>query len=122
MYDEKRLIRRVQKNGDRSSADALIRKYYDEIAAYVYKQTGDEHTAKDLTQNIFISMLQTITHYNSGQSGFRTWLYKIATNKIIDHHRSRSRIRHKMLDLDDVDIPDEKDFVKQLENERRMKS
>ena len=115
MYDEKRLIRKVQKNGDKPAADALIRQYYDEITAYAFKQTADKHIAMDLAQNIFVSMLKTISRYDGKQAGFRTWLYKIATNKIIDYHRSRSKIYVHA--LEDIDIPDATDFVTQLENE-----
>jgi RNA polymerase sigma-70 factor (ECF subfamily) len=116
LHNEKKLIRRIQKHGDRTAADTLIRGYYDEIYIYVVRQISDPHTAMDITQDIFISMLQTISRYDGKQAAFRTWLYKVATNKVIDYHRSRGGVRHKTLDLDDVDIPDEADFVKQLAN------
>ena len=117
MQDEKHIIRRIQKHGDHTATDLLIRNYYDEIVAYAYKQTNDREIAMDLTQNIFISMLHTIARYDERQASFRTWLYKIATNKIIDYHRSRGAIRYKTLDLDEIDIPDETDFVLNLEHE-----
>jgi len=114
--EEIQLIQKVQKKGDIAAADMLIKNYYDEILAYAYKQIGDKNSAMDLTQGIFISMLKTISRYDNKKAGFRTWLYAIATNKIIDFHRSRSVIRNKILDIDDVDISDDSDFVKQLEN------
>lgn len=116
MYDEKRLIRRVRKNSDKSAADELIRNYYDEILRYTFRQTSDNETALDLTQDIFVSMLKTIARYDDKISSFRTWLYRIATYKIIDHHRSRSTALAKTLDLDDIDIPDETEFTRVLEN------
>ena len=116
MTDENRLIRAVQKHADKTAADSLIRKYYDEISVYAYRQVSDKQAAMDLTQDIFISMLKTIARYDSKQAGFRTWLYRIATNKIIDHHRSRSTARNVILNLDDVDVPDEGDFTRQMEN------
>ncbi|MCL2189579.1 MAG: RNA polymerase sigma factor [Defluviitaleaceae bacterium] len=61
-------------------------------------------------------MLKAITKYDPKQASFRTWLYRIATNKIIDHHRSRAVIQNKILHLDDVEIPDESDFTKQMAN------
>ena len=70
----------------------------------------------DITQGIFISMLKTIAHYNPKKAGFRTWLYRIATNKIIDHHRSRGTIQNKVLNIDDIDIHDNSDFVTELTN------
>ena len=117
LLDEKRLIRSVQKKADKLAADALIRMYYDEIVAYAYKQTSDKQTALDLTQDIFIAVLKSIAGFDDKKASFRTWLYKIATNKIIDYHRSRSKVQNKILNLDDVDIPDERDFSRQLENE-----
>jgi len=117
LNEENRLIRRIQKHADKTAADTLIRKYYDEIYVYAYRQTSDKYTAMDLTQDIFVSMLKTISRYDSKQAGFRTWLYRIATNKIIDYHRSRSTARNIILTLDDVDIHDEGGFARQMENE-----
>ncbi len=115
MDGEIRLIRKIQRAGSRAAADALIREYYDEIFRYVYKQTSDKHTAMDLTQNIFISMLQSIANYDGKQAGFRTWLYRIATNKTIDYLRSRTAERKRVLDMEDIDIPDETEFTHQIE-------
>jgi RNA polymerase sigma-70 factor (ECF subfamily) len=117
LLDEKHLIRIIQKRADKAAADTLVRMYYDEIAAYAYKQTSDTQRAMDLTQDIFITALRAIVRYDSRQASFRTWLYKIATNKIIDYHRSRSKVQSKMLDSEDFDIPDDENFVRQLENE-----
>ena len=116
--DEIKLIRRVQKQGDRQAADALIRNYYDEIHRYVRRQTSGGSIALDLTQEIFISMLGTIRHYDPKKgAGFRTWLYKIATNKTIDYFRSRAAKTTEKLSLDDVEPIDESDFVIQIESE-----
>lgn len=115
--EQLRLIRKVQKNGDRNAANVLVGEYYDEILAYAARQTGDKHTAMDLTQNIFVSMLQTIARYDSKQAGFRTWLYRIATNKIIDYHRNRSALRSKILDIDELEISSEEDFTEWVSND-----
>ncbi|MCL2426770.1 MAG: RNA polymerase sigma factor [Oscillospiraceae bacterium] len=111
------LIRMVQKNGNRAAADTLISEYYDEIYVYAARQTGDKHIAMDLTQNIFVSMLQTIARYDSKRAGFRTWLYRIATNKIIDYHRSRSTMKNKALNIDDIEVAREDELTEWIENE-----
>ena len=113
MDEELRLIRRIQKTGSAADADVLIRKYYDEVYIYVFRQTSDKETAMDLTQDIFISVLKSIGNYNSRLSGFRTWLYRIATNKTIDHLR-RSDTGKTFLDVEELDIPDETEFSKQI--------
>ena len=109
------LIRKIQRAGNRAAADALIREYYDEVFRYVYRQTSDKHTAMDLTQNVFISMLQSISNYDAKQAGFRTWLYRIATNKTIDYLRSRTAERKRVLDIEDIDIPNEAEFTRQID-------
>ena len=118
IIDEIKLIRRIQKYGEKQAADMLIRSYYDEIHHYVRKQSTNESTALDLTQEIFISMLNTINRYDPKKgASFRTWLYKIATNKTIDYFRSRSARITETLSLDDVEPIDETDFTKRIENE-----
>ena len=118
MKSEMRLIRKIQKSGDRVAADTLIRQYYDEIFRFIRKQTSDEDMALDLTQDIFISLLKTIGRYDPKKgAGFRTWLYKIATDKTIDYFRSRAARITETLSLDDVEPIDEADFTRQIENE-----
>ncbi len=58
--DELRLIKKIQRNGDRAAADKLVRYYYDEIYGFVRKQVPNLDIALELTQEIFISMLKTI--------------------------------------------------------------
>jgi RNA polymerase sigma-70 factor (ECF subfamily) len=115
LNDDLRLIRRIQKKGDRDAADTLIRKYYDEIYRYIFRQTGNKETAMDLTQNIFISMLGTILRYDEKKAGFRTWLYKIATNKTVDYFRSKAGELTYAIDPDELELPDEADFTKRIE-------
>lgn len=115
MEEEIGLIRKIQRTGNRAAADALIRKYFDEIYMYVYKQTSDKETAMNLTQNIFISMFQSIANYDAKKASFRTWLYRIATNKTIDYFRSRTIEKKLVLNIEEIDIPDEAEFTHQIE-------
>lgn len=71
------------------AADTLVRTYYDEIYAFVYRQVGDREDAMDLTQESFIAALRSLHTYDAQKSGFRTWLYHIVTYKVIDMRRKR---------------------------------
>ena len=84
--DELRLIKLIQRKGDRAAADELIGRYYDEIYCFIKKQIGNADTALDLTQEIFVSCLRTISYYDPKKdASFKTWLYKIAANKAVDY-------------------------------------
>jgi len=115
---EVRLIKRIQRNGDRAAADELIRCYYDAIYRFVKKQIKDENVALDLTQEIFISCLRTIAFYDTEKdASFKTWLYKIAANKVVDYYRSRAYQEIvKTLPLDEAEPIVETDFVLKFEN------
>lgn len=84
---ETKWIRRIKLFGSSADADLLVRSYYDEMYGYVAKQISDRELSLDLTQEIFISMLRSIGSYQEKRASFRTWLYRIATNKIIDFRR-----------------------------------
>lgn len=89
MEQEKKWIREIVRHGSRKAADALVRSYYDEIYVFVYRQTGNREDALDLTQECFIAALRSLSFYDAKKSGFRTWLYHIATHKVIDMRRKQ---------------------------------
>lgn len=86
---ERSLIRRVKRRQDKRAADELIHKYYKEIYVYVYRQIAEREQSMDITQEIFLGMLKTLWSYDEKKSNFRTWLYRIATYKVVDFFRSR---------------------------------
>ena len=110
-HDEIKWIRNIRLFGSKKDADLLIRSYYDEIYRYVFRQLSGNADTYDLTQEIFISMLRSIKTYKKEQASFRTWLYHIATNKIIDYRRKKVP---QTITLDEIETADENDFIQQI--------
>lgn len=116
MDNEKRWIKKIRRNASDTAANKLVSKYYKEIYAFIYKQTLDIELSLDLTQEIFISVLKSIHHYDSEKSAFRTWLYKLASNRLVDYYRSKSyRYAQRVEPLEDYEIEDEHDTAILLE-------
>lgn len=88
MQSDNQLIRKIQGGQNRDAADTLIERYYKEIYAYAYRQTGNRETAMDLTQEIFIAILQGISSFDEKKASFRTWAYRVASNKIVNYYHS----------------------------------
>lgn len=111
------LLLRIRLWNDRKAADQLVEKYYREIYAYAYRQTLEKQLAMDLTQEIFISVLQSTGHYDAKKASFRTWLYRIASRRIADYFRSRCYRSQKMTDALDEEnlLPQECSFESRLE-------
>lgn len=111
--EEQKWIRNIKLFGSKKDAELLVRAYYDEIYQFCRLQLSDEHAACDLTQEIFISVLSSIGTYRKDKAGFRTWLYRAATHKVIDHRR---RAVPESASLDDTELVDDRsDFVKRTE-------
>lgn len=108
--DDALLIRRILKKGSREAADTLISKYYDELYRFALRQVETKEDALDLTQEIFITVLHALSGYDSKKASFRTWLYKIATNKTIDMRRKYKPVT---LSFDDIE-PIQDDFVSEV--------
>lgn len=89
MFSEAKLIKRVKEKGDREAASELIQRHYKDVYTYVFRQTKNEELSKDLTQDIFIAVLKSIRSFEGSRASFKTWVYKIASNKIIDYYRSK---------------------------------
>jgi len=89
------------------------------IYVYLFRQLGNKDDAMDLAQDIFISALQTIDYYDHRKSTFRTWLYRIATNKVIDFRR---KSRPTLLTLDEIEIPDPDDYTLRYQDSDLLKS
>lgn len=94
MLSDEQLIRKIKRRQSRDAADALLCRYYKEIYAYAYRQSGSRELAMDLTQDIFVAILQGISSFDERRAQFRTWVYHVAANKITDYYRSRA---HKKL-------------------------
>jgi RNA polymerase sigma-70 factor, ECF subfamily len=66
-------------------------RYEAKIYSYVYRRTGDQSLAEDLTAQVFLKMLESIRDRKAWHSSFSGWLYRIAHNLVIDHYRRRDR-------------------------------
>lgn len=114
--NELKLIDSIQKKRSREASNTIIKGYYKEIHMYIYKQLSDKEISLDITQEVFINMIKSIDTYDKKKCSFRTWLYKIASNKIIDYYRSKSYNKlMKLQPIDDFDIKSdfsiEDDFI-----------
>ena len=110
MQTDAQLIRKIKKKHNKEAANELVNRYYMDIYEYVFRQVGDKENAMDLTQEIFILILQNIQTFDEKKASFRTWAHRISSNKVIDFYRSSYyRTRTKECSLYDEDS--EEDIV-----------
>lgn len=93
---------------DEAALGELYDRYEARIFSYIFRRTGDEPLAEDLTAQVFIKMLQAIRERRAWHSSFSGWLYRIAHNIVIDHYRQRDKQIQVSLD-ETTDIVSEDD-------------
>lgn len=62
--------------------------YYKEIVHYVFKLIGDKESAKDITQETYVKVIEL----NPNKEINRSFLYKVAKNIVIDESRKNKKI------------------------------
>jgi RNA polymerase sigma-70 factor, ECF subfamily len=87
MIDEKELITRTLR-GDKEAFEMLIRKYQNSLLTYIGRMVNSREMALDFTQDVFIKTYTNLHTYRP-QYKFSTWLFKIASNTMIDFWRKK---------------------------------
>jgi len=85
--EDKELVERTIK-GEKEAFEMIIRKYQQPLLNYIGRMVGERELALDFTQEVFIRTYSSL-HFYKPQYKFGTWLFKIASNFIIDYWRKK---------------------------------
>lgn len=72
--------------------ETLYRDYGGRVLNLAFRMTGDGELSRDLTQEIFIKVYEHIDDFE-GKSQVFTWIYRIATNHILNALKKNKRRR-----------------------------
>ena len=110
--DDQDLIRHV-KQGSREALELLIARHQAWIYNIALRMVYNPQDAEDATQEILIKLLTTLSTFE-GRSKFRTWLYRIVVNHVLNMQRTRSEMwewtfekyGNGLASAPDLDLPD----------------
>ncbi len=77
---------------DQDAFKSLFYKYYDQIHRYIWYRLRSTELTEDLTQEVFTRIWQHRKQLKI-QLSFKAYLYRIASNLVIDFHRKRAHER-----------------------------
>jgi len=100
--------------GDSEALEELVRRHQAWIYNIAIRMLAHPQDAEDATQEVLIKALTRLSSFE-GRSSFRTWLYRIAVNHILNMKRGRlepetltfSCYAHGLDSTPDLDPPDE---------------
>jgi RNA polymerase sigma-70 factor (ECF subfamily) len=97
VQNEKSLIAQAQKH-DQEAFSQLYEEYFDKIYRYVTLKLGNAMEAEDVTQQVFLKALQSISSFKWKGIPFSAWLFRIAHNQVVDYLRKK---RHATVPLEE---------------------
>jgi RNA polymerase sigma-70 factor, ECF subfamily len=73
--------------------DVIYNKYHQTVLNYLQYKGINSDIACEICNDVFLKVHKSINEYDSKQSEFKTWLFNIAKNAMIDHFRSSENKR-----------------------------
>ena len=76
------------KRGDAQAYGHLYQRYADAMYRYIRTRVSDDHTAQDMTENVFLRAYESLGRYRERGLKFSAYLYQVARHLVIDHYRA----------------------------------
>lgn len=89
MTNDAQLLARAQA-GDDVAFEALTESLRGELQVHCYRIVGSLQDAEDLVQETLVAAWRGLEGFE-GRAALRSWLYRIATNRCLNHLRDRGR-------------------------------
>lgn len=96
--DEQLMLR--YRDGDAGAFAPLYQRHRGPLYRYLLHGCGHPATAEELFQDVWTGLIKARAGYRV-EASFRTWLYRLAHNRLVDHYR-RTQIRW----VDDASLPE----------------
>lgn len=95
-------IIKMIKNGSVDSYSLIMNKYHNELFKYVYNIINNYQDTEDLLQEIFFKLYKNLKKYDETKASFRTWMYRVAKNHVLNHlNSSRYKNQQRTYEYDD---------------------
>lgn len=114
-FDERSLVESAR--GDADAFAELYRRYVDKIYRYALRRSGSQIVAEDVTSATFEKALRGLPGYRWKPPGIGPWLFRIASNELVNVYRGDSRQARAVRSVaseasaarvvSDADLPDE---------------
>ena len=73
--------------GDEAALAELYNLYFPRVYRYILARVGNPYDAEDLTEEVFLRVLDAIGRFQWREAPFSAWLFRIAHNAVISQRR-----------------------------------
>lgn len=96
---------RAYANGEMAAFEVLYRRHKDGLYNFLYRSLSRHAVAEEIAQEVWLGVISQASKFETREATFRTWLYQIGRNKVIDYQRKKSNQVHTELDTQDDLLP-----------------
>lgn len=95
------------RRGEAAAFEEIYRTHASKLYGLVLRMVGNPADAEDLLQEVFLAAYRKLDGFR-GDSALGTWLYRLATNHVLDHLRSKAARTGQLTEAfdDDPVLPD----------------
>lgn len=79
----------LRARNDPEAFGLLYSRYAHRVISYFLLRTGSREDAEDLASQVFVRAFEALPRFRTGEGTVRSWLFAIAHNLAVNHHRSR---------------------------------
>ena len=95
MDDIDKYLINYRKSGDKIWFEKIYYHFLLKIYNFFYFKTMDEQISEDLTSEVFLKIYKNLQDKEFNSKSFNVWIYKIASNQLIDYFRKTKTDREK---------------------------
>lgn len=95
--------------------EVLYERYFSKIYLFIYHKINEKETSADITANVFLKALENIKKYKPQGLPFSAWLYRIATNEVLQFFKKSKNQRFILIDEHFIDAMVEESKLLELE-------
>ena len=88
---DEQLVNQYLVNKNDQFLEELIKRYFPLVFGFVKRYTGNQDSASDITQEVFVKVCKNIESFDQTKS-FKTWIFTIAKRTAIDELRKQKAL------------------------------
>ncbi len=112
-FDEQQVVEAAQR-GNQVALARLYEHYFPRVYRYAYARLASSEDAEDVTEEIFLRVIDNIDGFSFRGLPFGAWVFRIARNEVISHVR-RQKTRSATAPLSESIADTGRDHVTELE-------
>ncbi len=90
------------KKGDRRAAAELYDELSPKVYGFLFTRTGKKEIAEDLSQDIFVKLVQKVESFDQARGRFTVWFWQMVRHVLVDYYREKKETPFSSFEEDTV--------------------